>query len=53
VRSIAGKDTKAKVLFEPADYEIGLAQKFEALVKTFSPRLERSESQEGIWYREI
>jgi hypothetical protein len=52
VRSLAGNDNHAKVLFEPVDYEIGLAQKFEELLKAYSPQLEREETHEGIWYRE-
>lgn len=52
VKSVAGEHSETKVLFEPADYEIGLAQKFEALLKVFSPQLEREETHEGIWYRE-
>jgi RimJ/RimL family protein N-acetyltransferase len=52
VRSLAGEDVKTRVLFEPADYQIGLAQRFEALLKTSSFPVEREETGEGIWYRE-
>jgi hypothetical protein len=43
---------QAKVLFEPADYTAGLAQKFEALLQEYPHPLEREETPEGIWYRE-
>jgi UDP-4-amino-4,6-dideoxy-N-acetyl-beta-L-altrosamine N-acetyltransferase len=52
VRSLAGNDNLAKVLFEPVDYETGLAQKFEDLIKTSPHQLDRQVTQEGIWYRE-
>ncbi|MCK9219773.1 MAG: hypothetical protein PHF97_06945 [Bacteroidales bacterium] len=52
VRSISGNDNKAKVLFETADYQAGLAQKFEGLMKIHSPHLEREETPEGIWYKD-
>jgi hypothetical protein len=52
VRSIAGNNNHANVLFEPVDYEIGLAQMFENLIKTSPHQLEREETPEGIWYRE-
>lgn len=52
VRSLAGNDHLARVLFEPADYEIGLAQKFENLLNASPYPLERKVTQEGIWYRE-
>jgi RimJ/RimL family protein N-acetyltransferase len=52
VRSLSGIDNHAKVLFEPVDYETGLAQMFENLIKTSPHQLEREETPEGIWYRE-
>ena len=52
VRTLAGNDTKTKVLFEPNDYKIGLAQRFEELLKEYDQPLEREETHEGIWYRE-
>jgi hypothetical protein len=52
VRALAGHDDHAKVLFEPVDYETGLAQKFENLIKTSPHKLEREVTHEGIWYRE-
>ena len=53
VQSLGGNDNKSKILFEPADYETGVAQKFEELLNAYSPQLEREETREGIWYREI
>jgi hypothetical protein len=52
VRSIAGDDNLASVLFEPEDYESGLAQKFEALIKLSPYPLLRELTREGTWYRE-
>jgi UDP-4-amino-4,6-dideoxy-N-acetyl-beta-L-altrosamine N-acetyltransferase len=52
VRSLAGKDTRTRVLFEPVDFKTGLAQRFEELLKGYPHPLEREESPEGIWYRE-
>jgi len=52
VRSLAGNDNNTKVLFEPDDYEIGLAQRFENLLKALPHPLEREVTPEGIWYRE-
>jgi hypothetical protein len=52
VRSIAGKDNRASVLLETADFETGFGQKFEALLNQFAPQLEREVTHEGIWYRE-
>ena len=52
VRSIAGNDNKARVLLEPADYETGLAQRFEDLLNISPYPLEREETREGTWYRE-
>jgi RimJ/RimL family protein N-acetyltransferase len=52
VRSLAGNDNYARVLFEPADYETGLAQMFETLIKKSPHQLERKVTHEGIWYRE-
>jgi RimJ/RimL family protein N-acetyltransferase len=52
VRLIAGNDNRARVLLEPADFEIGLGQKFEELLNVYSPQLEREVTPEGIWYRE-
>jgi RimJ/RimL family protein N-acetyltransferase len=52
VRSVAGNDSRTKILFEPADYEIGLAQRYEELLKAYSGPIEREESHEGIWYLE-
>jgi hypothetical protein len=52
VHLLAGKDNKMNVLFEPSDYEIGLAQKFEYLLKECPIPLLREETDEGIWLRE-
>ena len=52
VLSVAGNDHTTKVLFEPADYEIGLAQRFEALLKASPYPLDREVTREGTWYRQ-
>ena len=52
VRLVAGNNTRTTVLFEPADYELGLAQKFEHLLKFYPNPFEREETHEGIRYRE-
>ena len=52
VQSLGGNDNKSKILFEPTDYETGVAQKFEEFLKTYSPLLERKVTSEGTWYRE-
>jgi RimJ/RimL family protein N-acetyltransferase len=52
VKALAGNDSRTKVLFEPADYAIGLAQKFEELLKVSPIQVKRFESPEGIWYKE-
>lgn len=52
VRSIAGDDILASILFEPADYETGLAQKFEALLNASQYPLQRTLTREGTWFRE-
>ena len=52
VKILAGDDNLSRVLFEPADYEIGLAQRFEVLLKEYSHPLERETTAEGVWYRE-
>jgi len=52
VRSVAGSDTKSKILFEPEDYKIGIAQRFEDLfIRNPTPHV-REETPEGVWYRE-
>ncbi len=52
VMALAGNDRKTSVLFEPADYESRLAQRFEELLKEYPLPLEREETREGVWYRE-
>lgn len=52
VRSIAGDEDLARILFEPADYETGLAQKFEGLIRMSPYPLQRELTREGTWYRE-
>ena len=53
VRSIAGGDTKSKMLFEPVDYKTGIAQKFEDLFIRNPIPYKREETSEGIWYMEL
>lgn len=53
VRSIAGGDTKCKLLIEPEDYKTGIAQKFEDLfIRNLIPH-KRKVTSEGIWYLEL
>jgi hypothetical protein len=52
VRLLAGDDSTVKALFEPADYESGLAQLFEKLLKESPHPLKRETTPEGVWYRE-
>lgn len=52
VRLLADPDLKMKLLLEPADYESGLAQKFEGLFSTHLDGLELRSSSEGSWYIE-
>jgi hypothetical protein len=52
VLALADNERKASVLFEPQDYQSGLAQKFEELLKEYPGSIEREESLEGVWYRE-
>ena len=52
VKILAGNDSISRVLFEPADYELGLAQRFENLLKEYPHPLEREVTCEGTWYRE-
>ena len=51
VKAIAGKDNLSTVLFEPADYESGIAQRFENLLKASAHPFEREVGLEGVWYR--
>ncbi len=52
VRLLAGMDNKVRVLFEPPDYEIGLAQEFEKLLNLLPHLTERKVTPEGTWYLE-
>jgi hypothetical protein len=52
VQALAGNDNKARVLFEPADYESGLAHQFEKLIKTSPHEISREVTPEGTWYLE-
>jgi RimJ/RimL family protein N-acetyltransferase len=52
VRALSGNDHTARVFFGPADYESGLAQKFEELLRTYPGHVERVETREGVWYSE-
>lgn len=53
VRLLAGVDVKTRLLLEPADYISGLAQWVESLLHEYSAPLERVESKEGVWYKEV
>lgn len=53
VRLSAGTETRGKILLEPGDYEIGIAQKIESLVNQNPIPIQREESEEGVWYMEI
>jgi RimJ/RimL family protein N-acetyltransferase len=51
VKLLAGNNFGTRALFEPADYEIGLAQKFENLFQPSLYPFKREETREGIVYR--
>jgi len=51
VHSLAGNEKNINVLFEPADYDIGLAQKFEKLLNESPHSLEKEVTRDGTWYR--
>lgn len=53
VRSVAGDDTRSRILFEPADYRIGIAQRFEELFLRHQLPHQRKETAEGVWYSEV
>ena len=53
VRAIASNDLLSKMLFEPKDYETGIAQKFEDLFLRNSIPHKREETDEGILYTEL
>jgi RimJ/RimL family protein N-acetyltransferase len=50
VRIISKTDNATKVLFEPADFEIGQAQLFEQLLTEYKHPLKRWEAPEGVWF---
>jgi hypothetical protein len=50
VRSLAGADNKSRVLFVKEDYDLGLAQRFEDLLKASPHQVEHEVTEEGIWY---
>lgn len=52
VRSVAGGEARTRMLFEPADYETGIARRFEALFLRNGIPHNRVERPEGIWYLE-
>lgn len=52
VKSIAGADCLTSVLFEPFDYQTGLAQRFEELLKDCPKPPLREATAEGVWYKE-
>ena len=51
VHSLAGNEGQTRILFDPSDYLIGLAQRFEVLLNEKSLSLRREETPEGTWYR--
>jgi len=53
VRSIAFEDVLGKVLFEPEDFNTGIAQKFEDLFRNSLIPHKRMETAEGTWYLEV
>lgn len=53
VRLSAGNETCGKILLEPEDFQIGIAQKVESLIHQSPRPIHREESGEGIWYMEI
>lgn len=53
VRSLAGSDTRSRVLFEEPDYQSGVAQRFERLLQGCTFPIEREECTEGVWFREV
>ncbi|MHC1778067.1 MAG: GNAT family N-acetyltransferase [Lentimicrobium sp.] len=52
VRLLAGAELNMSLLLEPEDYNSGLAQKFEKMFQCHLDLLDRSETKEGIRYRE-
>ncbi|MEI6683979.1 MAG: GNAT family N-acetyltransferase [Bacteroidota bacterium] len=53
VRALGGGENQARILFEPADYKSGMAPMMEGLLKDSPYPLQREETREGTWYREI
>ena len=53
VKSIAGNDTRSRMLFEPEDYKTGIAQRFEGLFLKNPIPHQRKETAEGVWYIEL
>lgn len=53
VRSVAGTDSLGKILFEPRDYESGIAARFEKLILENPGQCSREETNEGVWYIEL
>ncbi len=53
VKALGGGENRARILFEPADYQSGMAPMIEGLLKDSPYPLQREETREGTWYREI
>jgi len=52
VRALTGNQNQTKVLFEPIDYQSGIAQKIEKLLAESPKTTIRQETPAGIWYIE-
>jgi RimJ/RimL family protein N-acetyltransferase len=50
VQLLAGNEGSPRILFEPADYSDGMAQRFEELLNETPHALKREETHEGVWY---
>jgi len=51
VHALASEQGQTRILFEPVDYESGIAPLFEALLNEKPLSLKREETSEGVWYR--
>lgn len=51
VHALAYEQGQTRILFEPADYDSGIAPLFEALLNEKPLFLKREETSEGVWYR--
>lgn len=52
VRALATEDLLPRLLLEPEDYSLGLAQLIVPVLEN-RPEIIRSEDAEGVWYREV